>query len=112
MAGRDRRAAARRGVRAVPGLTFRHLQTQRPRGWQAGCRRRESRGRVVTFHTEIPDLQLEHLPTAVEALRALDGVESIAVVPLPGRDEEPAASAEEHEAEVTCGDGESVGHQP
>jgi hypothetical protein len=47
---------------------------------------RQSRGPVVTFHAEIPDVQVELLPAAVEALRALTEVESIAVVTLPPDD--------------------------
>ena len=74
---------------------------------------RQLRGEVVTFHAEIPDLQLDRAPAAVAALAALDDVESIALVPLPGRDEAPAEQPTHDEpATVAPGDGEAVGCQP
>ena len=66
---------------------------------------RQSRGPVVTFHAEIPDVQLEQLPAAVDALRALTDVESIAVVTLPEDDEAAAEPATHDEAEPAGGDG-------
>jgi hypothetical protein len=66
---------------------------------------RQSRGPVVTFHAEIPDVQLERLPTAVEALRALDDVTSIAVVSIPPDEVAPAPPAP---VELAGGDGGSV----
>jgi hypothetical protein len=54
---------------------------------------RQSRGRVLTFHAEIPDLQLGHVPAAVAALSALDEVENVALVPLPGPAGGPAPPA-------------------
>jgi hypothetical protein len=73
---------------------------------------RESRGHVVTFSAPIPDVQLGHLPAAVEALRCLDEVQHVAVVPLPGADGPPAVPPERGAAAVARGDGESVGRQP
>ena len=71
---------------------------------------RQSRGPVVTFHAEIPDVQLERLPAAVDALRALTEVESIAVVTLPESDEAPAEPADH--AEPAGGDGRSLRRHP
>ena len=73
---------------------------------------REARGKVVTFHAEIPDVQLERLPAAVDALRALAEVESIALAPLPDREQAPTRPAHEGVEELACGDGGSVGSQP
>ena len=63
---------------------------------------RQLRGEVVTFHAEIPDVQLDRAPAAVAALAALDDVESIALVTLPGRDEAPAAQPT-HDEPATVG---------
>jgi hypothetical protein len=73
---------------------------------------RESRGHVVTFSARIPDVQLEHLPAAVESLRAVDEVQHVALVPLPGTDESPAVLPERGTAAAASGDGDPVGRQP
>lgn len=54
---------------------------------------RQARGRVFTFHAEIPDVQVEHLPAAVAALSAVDEVESVALVPLHRPADAPSPSA-------------------
>lgn len=72
---------------------------------------RETRGRVVTFHAEIPDVQLADLPAAVAALQALAEVEHIAVVPVPDGDRAPAPTDPEGAAELAFGDGGSAGSQ-
>ncbi len=62
---------------------------------------RQARGRVLTFHAEIPDVQLGQLPAAVAALSAVDEVENVALVPLPrpaGPPTPPAAGTRAEDA--------------
>jgi hypothetical protein len=72
---------------------------------------RQPREQVVTFHAEIPDVQLDQLPAAVAALCALDDVASVAVVTLTGTERTASGPATHEGAELPGGDGESVGRQ-
>ena len=72
---------------------------------------REQRGGVVTFHAEIPEVQLEQLPAAVDALCALADVESVAVVTLGARDEAPPGATTGDATEAAGCDGGSARSQ-